>query len=109
MTASLCHRGSSVAAVAGSEAGCMPCVEVRSMAFNPALPEVVEVLLVVHATAHAKYVRRDPARIDLHEVARPRPKVVRAGDQVLDLVLRAGLDAQRTEIESNPARMRVVG
>src|SRR5688572_11749911 len=67
------------------------------------LEEVVEVLLAVHARQHAKDVRGHALRIELHEIARALPQVARAGQQVMHLVLRRRLDAERREVELDPA------
>src|SRR5882672_11925697 len=106
MTASLCQSGSSDATSA--ETGRMPWFAEASMSFIRASPEIVEIQLVAHAAAQAKHVRRNPVRIELSEVARPRPLVTGASDQVLHLVLRASLDPKRGGVDLDPARMCVV-
>src|SRR5262245_52222030 len=75
---------------------------------SPLSEEVIEVLLAMHARQHAEDVCRNARRIELHEIACALPQVARAGQQVVHLVLRSRLYAERCEIELDPAGVRVV-
>src|SRR5437870_5808989 len=70
--------------------------------------EVVEIALGARRTPYAEYVRGHPLRIEQDVVARTVPHVTRVGQQVMHLERVICVDAERLEIEHDPAGLRVV-
>src|SRR5580765_5751795 len=104
MTASWYHSGSLAVSVDGT-AGARAIV---ASSVTAGSEEVVEVVLAPQARTQLHHMNRHALRVEADVVSRAVPQVVGAADQVVQLVGLVGLQAERGDVEFDPAALGVV-